>query len=87
MLHPLPHLGAKVLQIRSGLEQVISGLPELRRHPVIVFGAGAFLGREAAAGLGLKIQDLGKDLRPDESAALSCLAVVHLLAVHLGKGS
>ena len=70
----------QVLQVRSGLEQVVSRNTELRSHPVIVFGTGAFLGREAAGGLGLRIQGLEEDLGRAESAALPCLAVAALLA-------
>ena len=62
------------------MEQVISRLPDLRSHPVIVFGTGAFLGKEAAEGLGLEIRDLDSDLGEGESAALPCLAIAHLLA-------
>ncbi|MEJ2244711.1 MAG: hydantoinase/oxoprolinase family protein [Acidobacteriota bacterium] len=79
--------GHQVQQIRSGLQQVISRLSELRRHPVIVFGTGAFLGEEAAAGLGLKIQSLERDFSREESAAVPCLAVAHLLAVQMERES
>jgi probable H4MPT-linked C1 transfer pathway protein len=70
----------QVLQIRSGMEQVIARLPELRHHPVVVFGVGDFLGREAAAGLGLGIRDLEGDFGKETSAALPCMAVANLLA-------
>lgn len=73
----------QVLQIRSGIEQVLARVPDLRGLPVIVFGAGAFLGREAAAGLGLDIQDLDNNLGGQGSSALPCLAVAHLLADQL----
>jgi probable H4MPT-linked C1 transfer pathway protein len=77
----------QVQQIRSGLQQVISRLSELRRHPVIVFGAGVFLGEEAAIGLGLKIQNLESDFSREESAAVPCLAVAHLLAAQMERES
>jgi len=77
----------QVLQIRAGLQQVISRLSKLRRQPVIVFGAGAFLGEEAAAGLGLKIQNLESDFSREESAAVPCLAVAHLLAAKMERES
>jgi probable H4MPT-linked C1 transfer pathway protein len=77
----------QVLQIRESLQQVISRLSELRRHPVVVFGAGAFLGEEAAMGLGLKIQNLESEFSREESAAVPCLAVAHLLAAQTERGS
>ncbi|MBN2321302.1 MAG: H4MPT-linked C1 transfer pathway protein [Acidobacteria bacterium] len=70
----------QVLQIRSGMEQVISRLPDLCRYPVVVFGVGAFLGKEAVGGLGLEIRDLKSDLGEEKSAALPCIAIAHLLA-------
>ena len=79
--------GQQVLQIRAGLLQVISRLSELRRHPVIVFGAGAFLGEEAAVGLGLKIKNLESDFSREESTAVPCLAVAHLLAAQMERES
>ncbi len=76
----------QVLQIRSGMEQVIARLPELRHHPAIVFGIGDFLGREAAAGLGLEIRGLESDFGKENSAALPCLAVANLLADRWNAG-
>jgi len=73
----------QVLQIRSGLEQVVAELPELRDHPVFVYGMGAFLGREAARSLGLAVWSGESDLNSDKSSALPCLAAAHLLAVKL----
>jgi probable H4MPT-linked C1 transfer pathway protein len=77
----------QVLQIRSAMKQVVSRLPDLRNHPAVVFGAGAFLGREAAAGMGLETRDLERDLGRGKSAALPCLAVANLLAERLKAGS
>ena len=45
----------QIRQIREGLSQVLSRLPRLRKHPVIVVGAGAFLGLAAAKSLDLEI--------------------------------
>lgn len=73
----------QVLQIRSGMEQVLSRLPGLFGYPVIVFGTGAFLGKEAAVGLDLDVRELERDLGEEKSAALPCLAVAHLLADRL----
>ena len=72
----------QVLQIRSGLEQVAAALPELRRHPVMAHGIGAFLGIEAAESLGLNVQNRN-GLSAGQSATLPCLAVAHLLAEQL----
>jgi uncharacterized hydantoinase/oxoprolinase family protein len=69
----------QILQIREAMNQVISRLPCLRRHPVIVFGAGALLGVAAAGALGLKIQDLSNDWGKEAIAVSPCLAVAHLL--------
>jgi probable H4MPT-linked C1 transfer pathway protein len=77
----------QVLQIRAGLQQVLSRLPELCPHPVVVFGAGAFLGEEAALGLGLKIQNLEIDFSREKTAAVPCLAVAHLLAAQMERES
>ncbi|MBN2243089.1 MAG: H4MPT-linked C1 transfer pathway protein [Acidobacteria bacterium] len=76
----------QVLQIRSAMEQVVARLPELRRHPAVVFGTGAFLGEEAAAGLGLEIRNLRSDLGEKRSDALPCLAVACLLAEQCNAG-
>jgi probable H4MPT-linked C1 transfer pathway protein len=73
----------QILQIRSGMEQVIAAIPELRRHPVAVHGTGAFLGSEAARSLGLGIRAGGDDLNPGQSATLPCLAVAWLLGAKL----
>jgi probable H4MPT-linked C1 transfer pathway protein len=73
----------QVFQIRCGLEQVLSRLPQLRRRPVIVIGSGAFLGREAAGGLDLDIRNLDAELGEKESVSLTCLAAAHLLAEKL----
>jgi (4-(4-[2-(gamma-L-glutamylamino)ethyl]phenoxymethyl)furan-2-yl)methanamine synthase len=77
----------QVRQIREGLAQVISRQPLLRGHPVIVLGAGAFLGIEAARSMELETKDLAGDWRREELIAAPCLAVAHLLAEHLKEGS
>jgi (4-(4-[2-(gamma-L-glutamylamino)ethyl]phenoxymethyl)furan-2-yl)methanamine synthase len=73
----------QVCQIRNGLDQVISRLPELRQHPVIVLGMGAFLGRAAAQNLDLEIGYLMNDWGREESAVAPCLSAAYLLAQHL----
>ncbi|MEJ2109581.1 MAG: hydantoinase/oxoprolinase family protein [Acidobacteriota bacterium] len=73
----------QVLQIRSGIEQVVAARPELRSHPVVVHGAGTFLGRDAVEGVGLKQLLEESDLSPAESATLPCLSVAYLLASEL----
>jgi len=70
----------QVLQIRSGMEQVIARVPDLRGFPVMVFGSGAFLGKEAADDLGLEARTLEEDLGREPSAALPCVAAAYLLA-------
>jgi len=77
----------QVQEIREGIEQVMAGMPELRGSPVIAHGAGAFLAREAALGLGLAAGGIQDGLSREESAALPALAVAHLLARHLRKGA
>ena len=69
----------QVRQIRGGLEQVLSRLPSLRSHPVIVLGVGAFLGVEAAQSTGLETRDLANGWGRQESAVAPCLAAAHLL--------
>jgi probable H4MPT-linked C1 transfer pathway protein len=69
----------QVVQIRDGLEQVISRLPSLRSQPVIVFGVGAFLGIEAAQSMGLEIRDPGSGWGRQELAVAPCIAAAHLL--------
>jgi (4-(4-[2-(gamma-L-glutamylamino)ethyl]phenoxymethyl)furan-2-yl)methanamine synthase len=73
----------QVRQIREGLDQVISRLPRLRRHPAVVLGSGSFLGVEAADCTGLESKDLAGDWGQGEFAAAPCLAAAHLLAEHL----
>lgn len=77
----------QVLQVRSGLEQVLLARPDLRRHPVLVCGAGGFLGREAARGLGLEIRKDRNNLDSGKSATLPCFAAAHLLTAHLRESS
>jgi probable H4MPT-linked C1 transfer pathway protein len=73
----------QIRQIQQGVDQVISRMPELRIRPAIVVGSGAFLGKAAAAGLGLKICDLAKNWGEEQLAVASCVASAHLLADHL----
>jgi (4-(4-[2-(gamma-L-glutamylamino)ethyl]phenoxymethyl)furan-2-yl)methanamine synthase len=73
----------QVRQIREGLGQVLSRLPELRGHPVIVLGAGAFLGEAAVKSMGMEIGNMRNDWGQKELAVAPCLAAAHLLAEHL----
>ena len=73
----------QILQIRDGVEQVISRLPRLRNHPVIVLGAGAFLGIEAAVSMGLNILKLTHKWGRKKLAVAPSLAVANLLEEHL----
>ncbi len=75
--------GQQVLQIREGIEQVISRLPSLRMHPVVVFGSGSFLGLAAARDAGLEISEMMGDLGKEEMAVAPCTAVARLLDEHL----
>lgn len=72
----------QVAQIRDGMEQVIAGAPILREHPVLLLGAGAFLGAEAASVMGLESRHLSLELG-ERAKALPCLAAAHLLARRL----
>lgn len=73
----------QIRQIREGLEQVLLRLPRLRNHPVVVVGAGAFLGSAAARSLGLEIVDLAGRWGKNALAVAPAVAVAHLLAKHL----
>jgi len=73
----------QVGQIRDGMCQALSRLPNLRSHPVIVIGAGAFLGESAARTLGMEIQKLPAGWGREELAVAPCLAAAHLLAEYL----
>jgi (4-(4-[2-(gamma-L-glutamylamino)ethyl]phenoxymethyl)furan-2-yl)methanamine synthase len=73
----------QVRQIQEGIKQILARLPKLRTEPVIVLGAGAFLGRAAAEGLGLKINRLADDWHRDALVVAPCLSVGRLLAEHL----
>jgi hypothetical protein len=77
----------QVRQICGGLDQVISRLPRLRSHPVVVLGAGAFLAAAAARSLGLEIRNLAGNWGQKELAVAPCLAAAYLLAEHLGEAS
>jgi (4-(4-[2-(gamma-L-glutamylamino)ethyl]phenoxymethyl)furan-2-yl)methanamine synthase len=74
----------QVLQIRAGIEQVISRLPCLRSQPVIVLGTGSFLGTAAARDAGLSVGLMSGGLEREELAVAPCLAVAHLLSEKLG---
>jgi probable H4MPT-linked C1 transfer pathway protein len=74
-------------QIREGLEQVLSRLPDLRSQPVIVFGIGSFLGGEAARSTGLQTRELASDWGRQGSAVAPCLAAAHLLLEKVKAGS
>jgi hypothetical protein len=73
----------QVSQIREGLSQVLSRLPELRRHPVVIVGSGAFLGLAAAKSMDLRIADVAGTWGNEELAVLPCVAAAHLLAEQL----
>ncbi len=77
----------QVLQIQEGLNQVIGRLPELRRHPVVALGSGAFLARTAAAGLGLEVRHPAGNWGVEELSVAPCLAAAYLLAGHMEAGS
>ena len=80
----------QLCQVQDGLNQVLSRRPELRKHPAVVLGTGAFLGTEAARNLGLEIGEsagiLGREGSPAAplGAAAPCVAAAHLLAEQLG---
>lgn len=73
----------QICQIRQGLEQVLARQPELRHHPVVVAGIGAFLGVAAAKSANLKMADLAGLVGDEELAVLPCVAAAHLLAERL----
>jgi (4-(4-[2-(gamma-L-glutamylamino)ethyl]phenoxymethyl)furan-2-yl)methanamine synthase len=75
--------GQQVLQIRAGIEQVISRLPCLRSQPVMVLGTGSFLGTAAAKSAGMNVGTIAGDLERAELAAAPCVAVAHLLSEKL----
>ena len=77
----------QIRQIMQGIKRVISRLPRLKNHPVIVLGAGAFLAEEASKNLGMEIADLDKDITRQKLAVAPCLAAAHLLAEHLSVRS
>ncbi|MBN1568121.1 MAG: H4MPT-linked C1 transfer pathway protein [Acidobacteria bacterium] len=82
------YIGERQLcQIRDGLSQVLSRLPRLRKYPVLVVGAGAFLGTAAATSLNLEILNLQREMQREEPAVSPCMAVAHLLAQHMKDGS
>jgi len=81
------HVHAKqILQIRDGMEQVLSRLPDLRSYPAIALGTGAFLGIEAAKSMGLDVLEIPNSSKRKNLAAAPSLAVAHLLAKHLKMG-
>jgi probable H4MPT-linked C1 transfer pathway protein len=73
----------QVCQVREGLGQVLSRVPGLRRHPVVVVGSGAFLGLAAAKSMDLDIADLSDTWGREELAVVPCVAAAHLLAKQL----
>jgi probable H4MPT-linked C1 transfer pathway protein len=75
----------QVCQVRDGISQVLIRLPRLRRHPVLAFGAGAFLGLAATKGLDLEILDPAGKWEQEELAVAPCLAAAHLLAKQLER--
>jgi (4-(4-[2-(gamma-L-glutamylamino)ethyl]phenoxymethyl)furan-2-yl)methanamine synthase len=77
----------QILQIREGLDQVVSRSPSLRSGPAVVLGSGAFLGEAAARIVGLEIQEAPEALDRQNSAVAPCLAAAQLLAEHLREQS
>ncbi len=75
----------QVRQIQTGIEQVVARLPQLRRHSVVVLGAGSFLAKAAAEKAGLDIGTIPGNLGKKESAVAPSLAVAQLLARHLSR--
>jgi uncharacterized hydantoinase/oxoprolinase family protein len=73
---------AQVRAIASGLRQVLKRLGERAPRLALLAGAGAFLGREAAASVGLESRAL--ELDPAAARAAPAAAVGLLLA---GRGS
>jgi (4-(4-[2-(gamma-L-glutamylamino)ethyl]phenoxymethyl)furan-2-yl)methanamine synthase len=66
-------------QIVEGLGQILSHMPQLHKHPVIILGLGAFLGREAAVRAGLNPLNQDKEWNLGEREVAPCIAVAHLL--------
>ena len=75
--------GRQVRQIQDGIHQVLSRLPQLRNQPVVVFGAGSFLGKAAAEGMGLEILDLKGDWDREKRSVAPCISAARLLAEHM----
>lgn len=73
----------QVGQIRESLSQVLARMPGHRQYPVIVVGAGAFLGLAAAKSMDLKVADTAGTWSNEELAVLPCVAAAHLLARQL----
>ena len=74
----------QVHQIREGLSQVLSRLPGLREHPVVVLGTGAFLGIDGCEEHGSGNRRIYAGYwDPEELAVLPCVAAAQLLAEHL----
>jgi len=73
----------QALQIRDGIEQVISRRPCLRGCQAIVVGSGSFLGIAAVRSAGLEIDTFADNLGSGELAVAPCLAAAQLLYEHL----
>ena len=73
----------QVRMVSEGMSQVLSRLPELRNHPVVPVGAGAFLGSDASRMLGLEAIDPAAEWGSEELAVAPCLASACLLAGRL----
>ncbi len=75
------HIGVQqVHQIQEGINQVLSRLPRLRNHPVVVLGSGAFLGKAAAEALGLIIMDATGNWERENLSVAPCISAARLLA-------
>jgi (4-(4-[2-(gamma-L-glutamylamino)ethyl]phenoxymethyl)furan-2-yl)methanamine synthase len=75
----------QILQIRTGIEQVIFRLPSLRDKPAVVLGSGAFLGAEAANRVGLEIMKTADIAGTHLAAVAPSLAVARLLSEYIGR--
>jgi len=73
----------QVLQIREGLSQVLSRVPELQQYPIVVAGSGAFLGLAAAKSMNLSLGDLEGVFQDNEQSVVPCVSAACLLAEQL----
>ena len=74
-------------QVGQGIAEVLSGLSQARDLPLLALGLGAFLAREAARRLGLRVLDFDKSWGRAASIAAPSWAAAHLLAQQLAGGA